>query len=71
MFFLQMFAHTVANSGSERHVKFVQDTEDMTVKLLFSHLLFAAVVKPAVVQCLGLKFRVQSVCAAINIVTCT
>ncbi|XP_056156373.1 peroxisomal acyl-coenzyme A oxidase 3-like [Lampris incognitus] len=32
-FFLNkaMFGGTVANSGSERHIKFVQDTEDMTI----------------------------------------
>lgn len=70
-FFFQMFALTVASSGSQRHFKFVQDTDDMMVKALFSHLLFMAVGKSAVVQSSGVKFRVQSVSAPINVVTNT
>lgn len=38
-FFLQMFGRTVASSGSQRHFRFVQDTEDMMVKVLFWHIM--------------------------------
>lgn len=35
-----MFARTVASSGSPRHFKFVQDTEDMMVKVYLTLSLF-------------------------------